>query len=442
MKMKILVIYYLLNKDDRNTINEHLYSFKRYSDEQCFYLNAAYGIPGFITKINFDLIVFHYTFLAHFRGWFGGNWYKPIKICEDLRGYKIAIPQDEYQYTDILNKLFLSLNIKTVFTCLPESEWQKVYPQTESGLEHYFTVFPGYIDEIALEKLVKSKQGHELRPHKLRPIDIGYRARKVPYWVGRHGLIKWQLMEILLNAPVKHSLKLDLSNDPRDVFYGDEWYKFLSSCRVVLGCESGASLHDPTGKIMKEVDQYVLKHPEASFEEVEKACFPGLDGNLNLFALSPRHFEACITRTCQALVEGEYGGIFKPGVHYIEIKKDWSNIAEVIRQIEDIDFCERITDNAYRNIVESGLYTYRNFVMLVLNHVRSVYQFTSGSSSDNSYYLKSLELRERFPFIFSPIGFWVAHVKYVVYRLLVKLNLYENYLKLKSRFKKYEITTI
>lgn len=95
--MKILVIYYLLNKDDRNTINEHLYSFKRYSNEQCFYLDTAYGIPKFITKINFDLIVFHYTFLAYFRGWFGGNWYQPIKICEGLRGYKVAIPQDEYQ---------------------------------------------------------------------------------------------------------------------------------------------------------------------------------------------------------------------------------------------------------------------------------------------------------------------------------------------------------
>jgi hypothetical protein len=432
--MKIFVVYYLLNKDDRSTIGEHLYAFKRYSNEKCFYLNTAYGIPRFINKLNFDLIVFHYTFLHNFRGWNGANWYKPIKICENLKGYKIAIPQDEYQNTVFLNQLFLRFKIKAVFTCLPESEWQKVYPRTESGLEHYFTVFPGYIDENALKNLGKLIRRHELISQRVRPIDIGYRARKVPYWVGKHGLIKWQLTEKLLNTPIKHSLKLDLSNDPKSFFYGDEWYKFLARCRVVLGCESGASLHDPTGSIMTKVDQYILKHPKAGFEEVESACFPGLDGNLKLFALSPRHFEACITRTCQALVEGEYGGIFKPGIHYIEIKKDWSNIVEVIRKIEDVDYCEKIADNAYQDIVKSGLYSYRQFVDFILSHVRSVNKIDSENSSDNSFYSELLVLRERFPFIFSPIRYSVAYIKYVVYRLLVKLNLYEKYKEIKAKY--------
>jgi len=168
---------------------------------------------------------------------------------------------------------------------------------------------------------------------------------------------------------------------------------------------------------------------------LEVACFPGLDGNLKLFALSPRHFEACMTRTCQALVEGEYGGILKPGVHYIEIKKDWSNIPEVIKQIEDVDYCERIADNAYRDIVESGSYTYRNFVQLVLEHVRSVHQFTSSDNPDDMRYFRLLELRERFPFIFSPVGFWIGHIKVIIYRLVIKLGQYHNYKKLEFLFK-------
>lgn len=425
--MKILVVYQLLHKDYRNTFNEHLYSFKKYSKEQCYYLNAAYGIPRYITRINFDLIVFHFTFLAQ------SGFYEILPTCKllkRLKGYKVAITQDEYWHSDRFNEFFSGCGIQTVFTLLPESEWQKIYPRKKSGLKHYFTVFAGYIDEVALERQAKSNQSHVSRP-----IDIGYRARKNPYWAGRFGMIKWQLTERFLNAPAKHKLKLDLSNDEKDVFYGDEWYKFLGNCRVALGCESGASLHDPDGSTMRKIGQYVAKHPEASFEEVEEACFPGLDGNLKLFTLSPRHFEACITRTCQALVEGEYGGIFKPGVHYIAIKKDWSNIPEVIKQIEDIEFCERIANNAYRDIVESGLYTYRNLVQLVLNHVRSVHQGAFGNSSADSRYLKLLELRERFPFIFSPIGFLVAHVKDIVYKSLVKLNLYEEYKELESRIR-------
>jgi len=427
--MKVLVVYHLWSKNDRGTINEHLYSFEKYSNEKCYYLNTAYGVPDYIARIGFDLVIFHYSFCYFVRRAESG-WYTPRihKLFKELECYKVAVPQDEYVCSDRLSEFFSYSGVKTVFTALPESEWQKVYPREKSGLEHYSTVFTGYVDEVALRKLARSNQ-----EHKSRPIDIGYRARKNPYWLGKFGMIKWQVTEKFLNAPVRHNLKLDLSNDPRDVLYGNRWYMFLGNCRVTLGCESGASLHDPDGSIMTKVDQYVSEHPTASFEEVEEACFPGLDGNLRLFTLSPRHFEACMTRTCQALVEGEYGGVFKPGVHYIEIKKDWSNIPDVIKQIEDVDFCERIAGNAYRDIVESGLYTYRNFVQLTLNHVRSVHQCTSGNSSDDSRYLRLLELRERFPLIFSPVTFAIVHVKYILYRLLVKLNLYSGFKRLESR---------
>jgi hypothetical protein len=424
--VNILIAYYLPNINDRKTLSEHLYSFRHYSGERYYYLNAVYGIPRLCISINFDLVIFHYTFLAYLR-------YGKVRsgtlfqTCKDLSGYKVAIPQDEYQDSDRLNEFFLLSGVKTVFTCLPESEWQKVYPRQKSGLEHYLTVFTGYVDEIAAGKLAR------LNPsRRIRPIDVGYRARKNPYWLGKFGMIKWQLTEKFLNAPVQHNLKLDLSNDPRDVFYGDKWYGFLSNCRVVLGCESGASLHDPDGSIMSTVDRYMDKHPVASFEEVEEACFPMLDGNLELFALSPRHFEACMTRTCQALVEGEYGGIFKPGIHYIEIKKDWSNIADVLRQIEDVDYCERIADNAYRDIIESDLYTYRKFVEMVINHAREVSTYIPDVNRDDARYLDALERRERHPFVFSPFAFLIVYVKFVAYRMLVRLNLHEDYRKIAS----------
>lgn len=442
--MKILVIYYLLLKNDRNTVSEHLCSFKRYSNEECYYLNTAYGIPSYIIKINFDAIIYHNTFwdpnvILNEPGQL--KTFRKYRLFKELKGYKVAIQQDEYRCSDRVNQFFRDFGIKTVFTLVQPAEWQKVYPREKSGLEHYFTVFAGYIDELALERLEKSNQKHESRP-----IDVGYRGYKPPHWLGKHGMIKWELADNFENLSVKHNLKFDLSSDFMDVFYGDEWYEFLGNCRVVLGCESGASLHDPDGSIMRKVDQYVAEHPDASFEEVEAACFPGLDGNLNYFAPSPRHFEACMTRTCQALVEGEYGGIFKPGVHYIEIKKDWSNIPDVLRQIEDVDYCEQIADNAYRDIAQSGLYTYRNFVQLVLNHVRDVGGVVSYSSPDDSYYLRLLERREKFPFIFSPFTLSIIHIKRaifpierIIYRVLVRLNLYGDYRKVKSIFKK--ITT-
>jgi len=426
--MKILIVYCLDASNDRNTQNEHLYSFRHYSEERCYYLNSAYGVPKFITRVAFDLIIFHYTFLAYeIRG--RAHWRATAQLCRDLIGYKIAIPQDEYQNSDRLNDFFLRAGVKAVFTCLPESEWQKVYPRQKSGLEHYRTVYTGYVDEIAQCKLARLN-----KRHRERTIDVGYRARQNPYWLGRHGMIKWQLTEKFLKKPVPHKLKLDLSNDPRDVIYGDKWYGFLGNCRVVLGCESGASLHDPDGSIMRSVDRYIAKHPRAPFEEVEKACFPGKEGNLHLFALSPRHFEACMTRTCQALVEGEYGGILKPGVHYIEIKKDWSNMVDVIKQIEDIGYCENIADNTYRDIVQSGLYTYRRFVKMVVNHANDVSTPVPSINRDSVYYLDLLERRERYPFVFSPVAYTIENIRFIIYRILVSLNQYDNYRKVVSIF--------
>lgn len=431
--MKILVIYDWVFKSSRSSISEYLRSFKRYSGEECYYLNAAYGIPGYISRINFDLIIYHCTFFdPNIRFNESGRLkiLQKYKLLKELRGYKVAIPQDDYRFSDKMNEFFQDFDVKAIFTPVPESEWQKIYPRERSGLEYYFTVFTGYIDKFTSEKLARLN-----RDHRSRTIDVGYRGSSPPYWLGRAGLMKWQLTEKFLHAPVKHNLKLDLSNDAKDVFYGDDWYKFLSNCRVVLGCEGGATLHDPDGSIKKKVDYYVNQHPGATFEEVEQACFPGLDGNIKLLVLTPRVFDACMTRTCQVLVEGEYGGILKPGVHYIEIKKDWSNIADVIKQIEDVELCERMADNAYRDIAESGLYTYQNFIQFILNHVRTVHTITPSDISDNSRYLRLLALRERFPWAFSPFTFLVGLIKEAAYRTLLRLNLYKYYKKLEFRIR-------
>ena len=95
---------------------------------------------------------------------------------------------------------------------------------------------------------------------------------------------------------------------------------------------------------------------------MEAACFPGEDGRLQLFAISPRHLEACATRTCQVLVEGDYSGVLRPGEHYIPISKDLSNLDDVLEQLQSDEQRERLTEAAYRDVVASGRYGYERFV--------------------------------------------------------------------------------
>jgi hypothetical protein len=210
--------------------------------------------------------------------------------------------------------------------------------------------------------------------------------------------LKREIGEVFLERTQRTGLKVDISMDDEAVLRGHEWYRFLSQCRAVLGCESGASLLDPSGQIRRKVEEYVQDKPKVTFDEVERECFPGQDYNIRLFTLSPRHFECAITRTCQVLLEGDYAGILSPGVHYIEVKSDYSNIDEVIELLHDADYCGQIADNAYRDIVLSGKYTYRAFanhvVDLIAERVEGSEEKTSMGDSHCLLLSRYLSFRE------------------------------------------------
>ena len=78
--------------------------------------------------------------------------------------------------------------------------------------------------------------------------------------------------------------------------------------------------------------------------------------------ISPKFFEAIRLRTALVLFEGKYSDLVAPDTHYIPLKKDYSNIDDVFAKLEDFDLLESLTSRAYRDIVESGRYSYRSFV--------------------------------------------------------------------------------
>ncbi|PKN80951.1 MAG: hypothetical protein CVU51_14565, partial [Deltaproteobacteria bacterium HGW-Deltaproteobacteria-1] len=131
---------------------------------------------------------------------------------------------------------------------------------------------------------------------------------------------------------------------------------------------------------------------------------------------------------CQILVEGEYGGILKPGIHYIEVKKDWSNLKQVIKQIGDHDLCKTIAGNAYRDIVESGRFTYRKFVDTVIeSSSRQVRAKTSESEAEKKVLGKLISRERNSNFYLMPQRF-----KYLIHDLLRYLGVFEKYLQIRE----------
>ena len=52
----------------------------------------------------------------------------------------------------------------------------------------------------------------------------------------------------------------------------------------------------------------------------------------------------------------------EPMVHYIPLRKDFSNFDEVVRLIRDDDVCRELAENAYRDLIASGEWSYAKFV--------------------------------------------------------------------------------
>lgn len=373
--MRVLVIYQIQDNKERNTVLEYIYSFEKYSKGVHFhYLNVFKFIPIYMLLFRYDAIILHYTFLGNERFLDEEEpWLRKTKLLKWLRGYKIAMPQDEYDHTDRNCTLFKKCNVQSIYTCFTRKEdIELAYPFDKTGVRNFFNVFTGYVDENVLPEL-KSKA----RPYKERPIDIGYRARKLPANFGKHGQLKIELVEFFSEILKGYDLIYDLSdtstgsNNITQVKLGKDWYEFLLSCKAFLGCEGGSSLLDSKGIISRKVNAYIKEHPNASFNEIEQNCFPGLDYNISCFAISPRHFEAAMCKTLQILVEGEYGGAFIPGRHYIPLKKDFSNYKEVLDTLSDEKKCQEIVDNAYQEVVLSGKYTYRSFVESVICDIQN-----------------------------------------------------------------------
>ena len=355
----VLVVFAQLSHPLRNTIEDHLYAFRRYSGRRVFYLNARMqDVPRHVLRRSYDMVVFHTSFLAH-------RWSPELfdEVCERveplkaLDGVRVALPQDEFLRTKLVCDFVDDFDIDLVCSVAPESEWHKIYPTVDRERVHLHRILTGYLDERTLERIATIV---DATPR--RDIDIGYRAWRGAYWLGRHGTLKGTIADAVNAAAPERALRLDVSTRDEDTLLGDDWFRFLSRCRYTIGIEGGASILDLDGSIKARTERYQDTHPDASFDDVERSCFPGEDGGLDLFAISPRHLEACATRTCQVLVEGGYNGVLEADRHFIELKADLSNLEQVLDTLGDEDRRERIVHAAYDDVVASGRYTYRAMV--------------------------------------------------------------------------------
>jgi glycosyltransferase involved in cell wall biosynthesis len=318
------------------------------------------AIPSSVDLDDFDGVILHPT-VAYFPANLFGLDTRIAKRFDEYEGLKILLKQDEHVQSARWAEFIATKCFDILVTCLSSDQVQKVYPREILPDVEIVHALPGYVPPYF--------RGLPFRPLSQRSIDISYRGSLQPLAVGLLGFEKRQIgYAVERAASVKRCLRMDISSRWEDRITGSGWLEFLASSRIVLGTESGSRLFDFDGVVERWCQDYLARntHLDPYGEEIYRAAHEEflhrLEGNVDNATVSPRHFEAAATRSVQLLYEGRYAGIFEPYRHYLPLKRDLSNLDELLDLARDERKAALMTEAAFEEIVQVDRFTYRYFV--------------------------------------------------------------------------------
>jgi hypothetical protein len=327
-----------------------------YADVQ--YLHFQQPLPKEMRNFSPHLLVVNYDFL-NYR--FSPLWPYIKNRHRELASRSsrvVAIAQDDFWAHKLLDNWCIDWKVDRILTA-SEENWDRLYPRSSRQIEIRSSLTGYALSSVSIGG----------PPLNQRPIDVGQRVRHMPMHLGRFGQLKAIQAEVFGTAATRAGFKVDVSTRVEDAFLGDSWLKFLASCKFTVGMKGGANLLDPYGLLHTRVQKYLLKRPAASFEEVEKACFPANESAFEYKAISPRIFEAASVKTCQILDRDDYLGSLEPWKHYLPLERDFSNLEEVLRAMRDLEMCQEIANQAHKVLIESGRFDYKMLSSAVTEHL-------------------------------------------------------------------------
>lgn len=335
---------------DANAVRDYLLSFRLHSRHDYYYVLDCRRLDGRIDLRPFDVILIFWD--VYLLG---------PELSDAAReqiaraaAVKVAFLQDEYRDVRGVNQVMADLGIKLAFTCVAPADHRIFYPSDAiPSLEGLYTVLPGYVPAYL--------EGTPLDGDTPRAVDVGYRSRAMPFYLGDLGQDKTVIADRFLALARSEGFGSDISVLERDRLYGRRWLKFLRDCRCVLGTSSGASVVDFTGEIRRACERHLALNPDASYREIKARFFADADWKVVIDTVSPRVFEAAALGCTLVQHEGLYGGILRPDEHYIGVRRDYSNMGDVVDKMRDPGFCREMAERAHRDLIASGQYGFGAF---------------------------------------------------------------------------------
>ena len=342
------------------TVKEHLEAFQRYSKNSYTFLPAT-NLCGQETPVQgvgpielsvFDILVLHYSVRLsrshHLLENFAGS-------VERFNGLKVLFIQDEHESVECAREWIDRLRFDMVYTCVPIDQRENIYPSFRYPATEFLPTLTGYIPESGdMDRFVV--------PLEARQKAIVYRGRELPPFNGKLGHEELVIGVEFAKRANEIGLPVDIACDERSLFHGEDRYRFLASGRATLGTEIGPNVFDFDSSLALGIHRLKKQHPGLAYEEVWDRILKAHDGDVRMNQIVPQIFEAIRLRTALVLFDGEYFGVVKPDVHFIPLRKDFSNFDEVVAKIMDDKLIREMTQRAYHDVIVSGQYSYQQFV--------------------------------------------------------------------------------
>jgi glycosyltransferase involved in cell wall biosynthesis len=351
--LNVLMLY-----DDRSThvgtIAEHLEAFRMYSRHRFHFLPAtgylamADGNSSELDFSYYDAIAIHYSV----RLSIDAHLSRGVAIAfAAYRGPKLLFIQDEYDRVETARRWIERLGIDAVFTNVPQASIDTVYPRGRFAGVTFIPTLTGYVPEDPfIDGLA--------RPMSERHLRIAYRGRALPHQYGALGQEKYRIGVEVRRLAESRGIPVDIEVDDSKRIYGPDWYRFIASARATLGTESGANVFDMDGRLA----ELAAIHRDMPFKDFAQTHLIEHEGLVQMNQISPKIFEAIRLKTALILFEGKYSSVIEAGKHYLALNKDYSNIENIFNKLENVEFLEEMTARAYRDVIETGLYSYSKFV--------------------------------------------------------------------------------
>ena len=337
-----------------NTVFEHLDCFSQYSANRVFFCHQDQYKKFNVDLSRFDVVIIHFSVRLPYDQ-IADSTSEALSIYSGLKALFI---QDEYDYTRRSWYWIKRLGIHLVFTVVPTEGVARVYPPEEFPDVRFISNITGYVPEKLLP-------GNDSCPPSARELVVGYRGRPLPIRYGKLGQEKVEIGHMVKRYCELHSIRHDIAWSEEERIYGPKWYAFIDSCRSLLGSESGSNVFDWDGSLADYIKNFRKNNPGATEEDIYQQVVEPLEIPGLMNQVSPRIFEAITHKTVLILFEGNYSGVVEPWKHFIPLKKDGSNMDEVFTLLQNKTYVDEIAEQAYKDIIILGKYSYQAFVQMV-----------------------------------------------------------------------------